>query len=207
MPRNIAIVLGCAVVALSLAATSQAATVIDFTQYAGLFTPKPPGDLITLTDGKTLQLDAFDEDGNDRYVAYTDKGLGAWFWDNDAIDGLGDDETLRMTFSEQITLQSFTLQRVNQFLDWDDDARVIIDYQSNSPIDFDLAGLGKSPTLTLAEVGTVFDFTVIGWEDDYVIKSITIADAPGGTPIGVPAPAALLAGGGLLGLIVGRRRR
>jgi opacity protein-like surface antigen len=202
MPRNIAIVLGCAVVALSLAATSQAATVIDFTDYAG---SPPAGDTIDLGGGKTVSLDAFDSWGFNRDVLYTNYGLGAkgWIFDSGQIDGLGQNETLRMTFSEQITFVGFQLSWVGL----DDDARVIIDYDFGNPVDYNLFGLGPAPKLALNEVGTTFDFTVVHNNDDYFIKGIKIADAPGGTPIGVPAPAALLAGGGLLGLIVGRRRR
>ncbi len=203
MPRNIAIVLGCAVAALSLASASQAATVIDFTDFAG---SPPVGDTITFDSGtKTLELDAFDSWGSSRDVLYTNHGLGAkgGFFDSGQIDGLGQNETLRMTFSEQITFLGFQLSWVGL----NDDARVIIDYDFGSPIDYDLYGLGPAPKLALNEVGTTFDFTVVHNNDDYFIKAIKIADAPGGTPIGLPAPAAVLAGGSLLGLVVGRRRR
>ncbi|MEO0424497.1 MAG: PEP-CTERM sorting domain-containing protein [Pseudomonadota bacterium] len=149
---------------------------------------------VTLVDSSTLSVNIDAEPGI-REVDWDEQGMGVQglFEFDDQLDGFGRDESLIFSFSESVRLLSATFSRVGS----NDDFRLITgggvivdgDPGLQNPFDF----------ISFDLVDSLFEFTVIGANDDYKISEIVVARIP------EPGVLALFAVG-LIGGLATRRR-
>jgi hypothetical protein len=150
-------------------------------------------------DDFTVTAAAF-SGGSASYLSRSVFGLGvsSWLLDNPQIDGIGRNDTLVLTFPADVILKSasFTLMGLN------DDFR-LLNGSGVSLLTADIPDDGYFDFTTIlpesARTGSVFGFTVAGWNDDYMLAGIEVTQIP------VP-PAIVLLCSGLMGLIGIRRR-
>jgi hypothetical protein len=148
------------------------------------------GDSFNMTeDGITLTIS---ESYGTRRLVQNVNGIGVgprgFILDSGAIDGLGLNEFVSLSFSESVLLESIT------FGGWDGNDDVTFTGLS-------IAGFGgDGGTATINEIVSAFTLGAVGLNDNFRISSITVSAVP------VPA-AAWLFGSALLGMIGLRRNR
>ena len=159
------------------------------------------------------------------HQSYSGLGVHSYCWDDTQIDGFGPDETLLLTFGEEIQLDFATVTLVSDFGCFgDDDVRILIDGQHLIDWDPDPIALAATFTIDFAQLGLSVDersgetlgFTIIGPNDDYKLACIDITAERDGImgseeePV-VPEPASLVIwsvlGAGAIGLGGLRRRK
>jgi hypothetical protein len=122
------------------------------------------------------------------------------------LDAVGALETLRLTFDRSIELVSVLFSRVG----FDDDFSLAVDgatligsaaIPGSHPKDKGEGSFSFLGFPTLNRIGTFFDFTVPGLDDDYRVQGVTINVDGSLSPVPEPSPILLL-GTGLLGLAV-----
>ncbi len=155
----------------------QAAEAVTFNFQGG---PKTEGSIFFSEQGIGVTATA---NGNGQ-VAQRANGLGVkgGRLDSPQLDGLGKDETLELTFDQQIILTSATFSRVgfnDEFkLFVDGDKLVAADIPGGNLFDkgsgtFDFTYFAK-PDRT----GSVLGFTVTDFNDDYFLSSIEVEEVP-----------------------------
>ncbi|MEM9768254.1 MAG: PEP-CTERM sorting domain-containing protein [Cyanobacteria bacterium P01_D01_bin.71] len=155
-------------------------------------------------DGIGLTINGSDENGNSRSVARGPNGVGV-FLDGSAddfeTDGFGPDETLNLLFDSTVDLISATFSRVG----FNDDFRLFVD--GSATVDADIPGgnifdfgIGTFDFTPFETIGDQFGFTVIGFNDDFFLKSVEVEK--------VPEPALMLGLGAVAaGLLAQKRSR
>ncbi|MEM6393559.1 MAG: hypothetical protein AAF797_12355 [Planctomycetota bacterium] len=166
------------------------------------------GDGLSMTlTGTTFKAKAY----QDAQVGQTADGIGITHsLNNDSfqIDGKGGDDTLWITFSDEVTLTGFDFNFTN---DASDDAK-LIDVDDNTLLKFDVV---DSVSFADAYTGTTFGLKAFGTRDDWTVTELSyLYDAPlSDSPIealsvtALPTPSAALAGAVTLGVLTLRRRR
>lgn len=136
----------------------------------------------------------------DSLVTQSESGLGvkSGLLDSGQIDGLGADERLILTFSEDVIINKawFTMAG------WNDEFRLSVD--GSLLIEADIPGNGQFDFTGLYSedrAGNIFTFSVTDWNDDYKVMGIEIESEP------VPIPGAVwLFASGLIGFAGIRRK-
>jgi len=134
------------------------------------------------------------------YVNQNFAGLGvsAWIFDNPQIDGIGADDLLLLTFTQDVMLLEASFTRVDEC----DQFRLLVD--GEHVLDASMYGGFYDFTDALNSddrTGALFGFTVTNWTDNYRLLSLKVDTAA--VPI---ASTIWLLGSGLVGLVILRRR-
>ncbi len=169
---------GTTVVTLAGGQAAEAITI----NFGGSFTNAPS--ISDTVDGIGYTATGFSTTDN-RLVSQRFDGLGVVLpgvGDSRQIDGLGPDETLRLAFDQQISLVSATFSRVG----FNDDFRLFVDGDVLVSADIPGGGFFDSGTGTFDftsfalpnRTGSVLDFTVTGFNDDYILSSIDVEPVP-----------------------------
>jgi hypothetical protein len=122
--------------------------------------------------------------------------------DDDLVDGSGNDDYLRLTFSSSVTLVGAVFGYTNDSNDEVDVTRVL----PSSGTLFS-GSLTSTPTTTLSfstnNAGTQFEFATTYFQSEWTLNSVTF-----NSPLVIPEPGTIaLVGAGLIGLALWRRRR
>ena len=129
-------------------------------------------------DGFEFTATAFDEEQTKRprvYKGFWGLGVTRGYYDSTQLDGKGLDETLRLSFRHAVRVVSATFSAVGR----NDDATVTIDgaqiFSGDIPSYF--GGIGKINFANTA-TGSLLDFSVVGKNDDYYLKSVDVEKVP-----------------------------
>ncbi|MEM6551445.1 MAG: hypothetical protein AAF750_04880 [Planctomycetota bacterium] len=166
------------------------------------------GDGLTMTITGTTVKQALGV--QDAQVGQDADGLGVTNgFQNDSyvVDGKRGDDTLWITFSDEVTLTGFGFNDVDN----NDDAK-LLDADGDKMVKFDVLS-----TVSFSDVytGTTFGVQAFGNGDDFLLSELSyIYEAPVSDPpidpvpvTALPTPSAALAGAVTLGLLTLRRRR
>ncbi|WP_025898652.1 VPLPA-CTERM sorting domain-containing protein [Sneathiella glossodoripedis] len=186
------------VISLLLWASHAGANTYDFTSGNGIklgnsYRFAKGGITVDATPHSTLAIPSFPDihqDGNGL-------GITSHRWDDGEVDGYGADETIKLTFSTSVMLESILFGDVG----FNDHFRYRV--EGGSWVTRDISGSGNNGYFDFALpgiLGTVLEIGAEYWNDDFMVRGVKVSAVP------LP-PAVLLFGAALAGLGWFRRRK